>query len=58
MDPELIGRSWKFDRVLFWLVGALHVHGSIVMVKGEAGLGRTRSSLECSKLAEISGQRF
>ncbi len=55
MDPKFIGRRRELERFQSYLGEALHGHGSIVTIEGEAGLGKTRLCLEYCKMAERSG---
>ena len=52
-----VGRQRELDELRVALAGALSGHGSLVMLAGEPGIGKTRTSQELTAYSESQGAR-
>ncbi|HET9480944.1 MAG TPA: AAA family ATPase, partial [Candidatus Polarisedimenticolia bacterium] len=57
-DARLVGREKELQALTARLDRALHGEGSLVLVSGEAGIGKTRLVSELARRSEMRGARY
>lgn len=55
--PEMVGRNKELDQLKEFLQAAINGKGNIVLVSGEAGIGKTRLIKELEAYAESLGAK-
>ena len=56
--PKMVGRDKELDQLKRLLYAAINGKGNIVLVSGEAGIGKTRLVKEVEAYAELQGVKI